>query len=52
MQLKEKMIYLEKKFNAPMYIVMKTINFCAKNNICVTKINLKEILSSEFIKNY
>ena len=37
----EKMEYLEKKFNAPMDIIMKAINFCKKNNLCITEIKLK-----------
>ena len=36
----EKMNYLEKKFNAPMDIIMKAINFCKKNNLCITEITL------------
>ena len=33
----EKMEYLEKKFNAPMDIIMKAINFCSKNKLCIIK---------------
>ena len=36
----EKMEYLEKKFNAPMDIIMKAIKFCKKNNLCITEIKL------------
>lgn len=36
----EKMEYLEKKFNAPMDIIMKSIKFCKKNNICITEIKI------------
>ena len=36
----EKMEYLEKKFNAPMDIIMKAIKFCKKNNLCITDIKL------------
>ncbi len=38
----EKMNYLEKKFNAPMDIVMKAINLCEKNNLCITEITLEK----------
>tara|TARA_R110000822_G_scaffold18590_1_gene61287 strand:+ start:1514 stop:1762 length:249 start_codon:yes stop_codon:yes gene_type:complete len=36
----EKMKYLEKKFNAPMDIIIKAINYCKKNNLCITEISL------------
>ena len=36
----EKMEYLEKKFNAPMDIIIKAINYCKKNNLCITEISL------------
>lgn len=37
-----KMEYLERKFNAPMDIVIKAINFCKKNNLCITEIKLNK----------
>ncbi len=36
----EKMQYIEKKFNAPMDVIMKAIAFCNKNKLCVTEIKL------------
>lgn len=41
MNLEEKMIYLEKKFNAPMDIIMQTINYCNKEGINIKEIDLK-----------
>jgi len=38
--LEQKMNYLEKKFNAPMDIIMQAINFCKKNDLCITEITL------------
>jgi hypothetical protein len=37
----EKINYLEKKFDAPMDIIIKTIRHCNKLNISVKNINLK-----------
>lgn len=42
MTTRQKINYLEKKFNAPMDIIMKAINHCNKLNICVKTIELKE----------
>ena len=42
MTLKEKINYLEKKFNAPMDVIIKAINICTKNNICIKTITLNE----------
>ena len=36
----EKMEYLERKFNAPMDLIIKAINFCKKNNLSIEKIEL------------
>jgi hypothetical protein len=36
----EKIIYLEKKFNAPMDIIMQVITECKKNNISVEEVEI------------
>jgi hypothetical protein len=36
----EKMEYLERKFNAPMDVIIKAINFCKKNNLSIEEIEL------------
>lgn len=41
MTLEQKINYLEKKFNAPMDIIMQVINHCEKIGIGVDKIELK-----------
>ena len=42
MTMLEKMNYLEKKFNAPMDIVMQTIKHCEIEGIDVTQIEMHE----------
>ena len=42
MTIEQKINYLEKKFNAPMDIIMKTINHCEKIGIGVERIELKQ----------
>ncbi len=42
MTTREKIDYLEKKFDAPMDIIIKAINYCNKLNICVKTIKLSE----------
>jgi len=41
MSTQEKIIYLEKKFSAPMDIIIKTIIHCNNLNISIKNINLK-----------
>ena len=36
----EKIIYLEKKFKAPMDIIMQVINDCKKNNVDVKDVEI------------
>jgi hypothetical protein len=36
----EKMEYLERKFNAPMDVIIKAINFCKKNNLSIEEVEL------------
>jgi len=48
MTTKEKIIYLEKKFNAPLDIIIKAINLCNKKQISVKNIILNEL--NTFIK--
>jgi hypothetical protein len=40
--LEEKINYLEKKFNAPMDVIMQAINFCKKNNLCITELEITD----------
>jgi len=38
----EKVNYLEEKFNAPLDVIIKVINYCSAHNISVKDIQLKE----------
>ena len=42
MTTREKMKYLEKKFNPPMDIIMQVIRFCEKEDIDITQIEMHE----------
>lgn len=46
MQTIDKMYYLEKKYNAPMDIIMKAIRYCELNNIDIKNIILKELTNN------
>lgn len=41
MNLEQKINYLEKKFNAPMDIIIKAINICNKEGVNIQEIELK-----------
>jgi hypothetical protein len=41
MNLEQKINYLEKKFNAPMDIIIKAINICNKEGVNIKEIELK-----------
>ena len=42
----DKMYYLEKKYNAPMDIIMKVIRYCEINNIDIKTIKLEELINN------
>ena len=43
MNLEQKINYLEKKFNTPIYITIKAINICKKNNLDIKEIILNKL---------